>query len=215
MAAERLLASRTAGALQSGGVQGRSARFRGVAKKVWVRLWARAGAARLLAPLRRATGRCRVDLGRRGPSLGSVGRGPGLVDRNLERGRRPGGEVLTGNGSGRSGPARRDRSRKRRRAASGSASNLRRASGWPLGRSVRSRPEEVSTVRVVPVQIVGSNEGTKFDGAAGSLLLSVACRLSAAAIAVAASFGDVPHEGGRQHVLEPPHTGPLFELLRR
>ena len=42
MAAERLLASRAAGALQSGGVQGRSARFRGVAKKVWVRLWAAA-----------------------------------------------------------------------------------------------------------------------------------------------------------------------------
>lgn len=95
------------------------------------------------------------------------------------------------------------------------ASILRLASGWPLGRSVRSRPEEVSTVRRVPVQIVGSNEGTKFGGAAASLWLAVVCRLSAAIITVAASFGDVPHEGGRQHVLEPPSFGPLFELLRR
>ena len=149
------------------------------------------------------------------PSLGCVGRGPQFGRSEAERRRRPDGEVFTGNGRGRNGPARRDRSRRQRRAASWPASILRLASGWPLGRSVRSRPEEVSTVRRVPVQIVGSNEGTKFGGAAGSLLLAVVCRLSAALITVAASFRDVPHEGGRQHVLEPPSTGPLFKLLCR
>ena len=32
-------------------------------------------------------------------------------------------------------------------------------------------------------------------------------------VAVAASLGHVAHEGGREDVLEPPGSGPQFELL--
>ena len=165
--------------------------------------------------MRRTAGGCRLDLGRRGPSLSFVGRGPRVGQPEAGRRRRSGGEVLTGSGSGRGRPARRDRSRKHRRAATGSVSILRRAAGRPFDRSVRSLPEEISTVRLVPVQVVGNNEGTRPVGAAGSLLLSVACRLSAMAVPVAASPGHVAHEGGREDVVEPPGSGPRFELLCR
>lgn len=99
--------------------------------------------------------------------------------------------------------------------ASASRSILRRATGRSFDRCVQSRPEVASTVRRGPVQIVGNNEGTNPPGVRGSLLLSVACRLSAAAVSVAASLGHVAHESGRQHVVESPRPGSPFELLCR
>ena len=87
--------------------------------------------------------------------------------------------------------------------------------GGSPGRSVRTLPEGVCAVRLVPVQVVGNNEGTRLVGAAESLFLSVACRLSATAITVAASLGHVAHEGGRQYVLRPAALQAAVERLCR
>ena len=71
-----------------------------------------------------------------------------------------------------------------------------------FGRSVRDLPKVACAVRLVPVQVVGNNEGTKGGDRVASLLLSDSCRLSATAVGVAASLGHVAHESGRERVLD-------------
>ena len=112
------------------------------------------------------------------------------------------------------GAAARELPRKRRRARRSALDQV-RAGDCSLGRSVRSCPARVCAVRLVPVQVVGRKEGMRLGGMDGSLELCAICRLSAAVVSVAASLGHVSYEGGRQHVFEPPRSGPLFELLCR
>ena len=112
------------------------------------------------------------------------------------------------------GAAARELPRKRRRARRSALDQV-RAGDCSLGRSVRSCPARVCAVRLVPVQVVGRKEGMRLGGMDGSLALCAICRLSAAVVSVAASLGHVSYEGGRQHVFEPPRSGPLFELLCR
>ena len=85
-----------------------------------------------------------------------------------------------------------------------------------VDRSVRSLPEPSSGFRQVPVQIGGKYEGTKVGTIPAShLFMSRLARDSADAVAVAASLGHLAHEDRREDVLEPPSSGPRFELLCR
>ena len=208
--AERLLAGRTAGALQSGVVQGRPARCRGVAKKMWVKLWdkrRRGGAVRSVAPCGRPLPprpRARWPIARFGRTRAAAWStasctAPPAWRRGVHRQRtgkaRPVAEAWV----------------RRERVGVGPATGC----GSAVRQPVRSRPEKVFTVRLGPVQIVGNNEGTRRGSAAGSLLLSVACRLSAMAVSVPASLGHVAHERGRQYVLRPSALQAAVELLCR
>ena len=180
---DRLRRGRSSATRRSRSARSRPVDSRGIGNKVWVRLWVTGGVAGAARSSASPSADAATNSGStapppsRGPTPAGSSpiRAPELAATFWSTSATPGTcrpslpawlcpttwspEATRSRGA--SPPWERRRQRRHRWDASGSASESRRVPGWSRWRSGRGRPRTAFSVRQVPVQIEGYNEGSE------------------------------------------------------